>query len=102
MPPAPPCTSNVSPERRPATIITLDQTVAGDLGQGGGGDQVDAVGLGHHLPRRDGDPGRVATAGEQGADLLADLEPGDAGLPSAATVPLHSRPRMSEAPGGGG
>ena len=32
MPPAPPCTSNVSPERRPATIITLDQTVAATSG----------------------------------------------------------------------
>ena len=57
------------------------------------------VGHRHHLAGRDGDLVGVPAAGEQGADLVARPRARRRRSPTAATVPLHSRPRMSEAPG---
>ena len=81
------------PSRSPATIITLDQTVAATSGSAAAVTRSTPVGHRHHLAGGHRDPGRVAAAGQQGAHLVADLEPLDA-APTAATVPLHSRPSI--------
>ena len=44
----------------------------------------------------------VAAAGQQRHRAIADAPAVDLAAPTAATSPAHSRPRISEAPGGGG
>ena len=81
---------------------TLDHTVQATSGSAAAGDEVDPGRDRHQLAGRDRDQLGVPAAGEQRAHLVADRPPPSTPSPSAATVPLHSRPRTSDAPGGGG
>ena len=58
MPPAPPCTRNVSPGCSPATMNTLDHTVHATSGSAAAVHEVDAGGHRHHLSGRHRDAGR--------------------------------------------
>ena len=101
MPPAPPCTSSVSSGCSPATMNTLDQTVQATSGSAAAVDEVDALGHGHHLPGRHSTFSAYpppASRAQTSSPTCQRSTPS----PTAATVPLHSSPMTSLAPGGGG
>ena len=101
MPPAPPWTRNVSSGRRPATMNTLDHTVAATSGSAAAVTRSTPSGTGMTCPA--GTATRSAyppPASRQHTSSPTDhcVTPS----PTSATVPEHSMPMMSEAPGGGG
>ena len=101
MPPAPPCTSSVSPGWRPAIMNTLDQTVQATSGIDPAATRSRPSGIGISWPAGTA----TSSAYPPPASSAHTSSPTDQPVtpsPSAATVPLHSRPRISEAPGGGG
>src|SRR3954468_14470779 len=101
MPPAPPWTRNVSPERSPATIITLDHTVPATSGSAAAVVSSTPSGIGISCPA--GTATRVAyPPPARRAHTSSPTAKPSTPSPSEATVPLHSSPMISDAPGGGG
>ena len=81
---------------------TFDQTVQATSGSAAASPARRRPGSGSSWPAGHGDPLGVAAAGEQRAHLVADLPAGSTPSPTSLTTPLHSSPRISVAPGGGG
>jgi hypothetical protein len=71
------------------------------LGQGGGLDEVEALGDEQGVAGVDDGAIRLATAAQQGADAVAD-SPAHGAVADLIPSPATSRPRMSEAPAGAG
>ena len=78
MPLPPPWTSSVSPAASPAVRKTLEYTVQAVSGSAAASMSVVLFGDRKQLPGRDGHLLGVAAAGQQRADLLADVPSGDA------------------------
>ena len=101
MPPAPPCTSSVSWGWSPATMKTLDHTVAATSGIAAAVTRSTPSGTGISWPAGTA----TRSAYPPPASSAHAWSPTDQPVtpsPTAATVPLHSIPMTSDAPGGGG
>ena len=81
---------------------TLDHTVQATSGRAAAVTRSTPAGSGITCPAGTATRVGVAAAGEQRAHLVADLPARRRPWPTAATVPLHSRPRCRRRPGGGG
>ena len=101
MPLEPPCTSSTSPGRSPAVRNTLLHTVQVTSGSPPASTSDTPAGAGSSCPAGTATSSAYpppASTAHTGAPTSQPSTPS----PSASTVPLHSRPRYSEAPGGGG
>ena len=81
---------------------TLDQTVHATSGRPAASTRSTPAGTGITWPAGTATRVGVPPTGQQRADLVADRPALDALAERGDRVPLHSRPRTSEAPGGGG
>ena len=98
--PAPPCTSSVSPGCRPATMNTLDQTVQATSGSAAAVTRSTPSGSGISCPAGTATFSAYPPP-ERRAQTRSPTWWPSTPSPTAETVPLHSRPMMSVAPGGG-
>ena len=98
MPPAPPCTSRVSPGWRPATMNTLDQTVQATSGMAAGGLEVRPRAAAASPGRRARPPSRRTRPPARSAQTSSPTLQPSTPSPTALIRPEHSRPSTSEAP----
>src|ERR1700742_1235394 len=101
MPPAPPCTSSVSPATRPAVRTTFDHTVHATSGSDAAVTTSTPVGTGSSCPAGT----TTFSAYPPPASKAHTSDPTRTSVtpsPSSATVPEHSSPGTSLIPAGGG
>ncbi len=101
MPLEPPCTRKTSPGPSPVSMNTLDHTMQVTSGSAAAVGRSMPAGLGSSCPAgtatRSAYPPR-----ESSAHTSSPTAQPDTPSPASLMIPLHSRPRMSLAPGGGG
>jgi hypothetical protein len=101
IPPAPPCTRNVSPGWRPAIMNTLDHTVAATSGSADAVTRSTPAGTGITWPAGTATLSAYPPDASR-AHTSSPTDQASTPWPTALIVPEHSIPSTSDAPGGGG